>query len=130
MKRLRIAVAAALMLSVPGCAGFSNLVGNNLPGRAGEIVAAPLGDKTLRDEQAYYAVSAAYNVPAHAYRAANERRMLSPSLKNFLKPKLIYMYDLLKAARAAYQFGDAAGFAAKKAALFKLRDEITPLIPK
>lgn len=127
MKRLlTIALGAVLALAMPGCA----LIADNIPGTAGQVIAAPVGDMTLRDEQGYWAVATAYNVPAQAYVSADKRGLIPPNLKAVLKPKLITMYDLLKAARTAYKFGDAAGFAAKRAALEKLRDEIMPLIPR
>ena len=58
-------------------------------------------DGTLIDEKVLYAANALYNVPAHAYVTANRNGKLSPELKAALKPKLLTMYRLLQAVKAA-----------------------------
>lgn len=124
----KFVLLACIACAVPGCT--ANQIANSiLPGKIETVINEPLGDRTLRDEQGLWAAEAAYNVPAAAYVSAHSRGLVNDDLKAILKPRLITLYDLLKAARTAYRFGDAAGFTAKKEALEALRNEIMPLIP-
>ncbi len=82
-------------------------------------------DGTLVDEKVLYAANALYNVPAHAYVTANRNGKLSPGLKAVLKPKLLAMYRLLQAVKAAKGTVNC-DFNSMKA----LHAEVTALLPK
>lgn len=86
------------------------------PGNASEpIASAGLGDATVMDEKALYALEAAYNVPAHAYVTADAKGLLNDATKAKVKPLLVKAYDALKLARMAYATGNSANFAEAKA---------------
>lgn len=61
---------------------------------------------TVADERALYVAETAYNVPAHAYVAANGTGKLPAGVKAAVKPLLQESYRLLKLAREAYCRGD------------------------
>lgn len=80
---------------------------------------------TLIDEKAVYTANALYNVPAHAYVTANRNGQLTPALKAMLKPKLLAMYRLLAAVKAA-QGTVNCDYNSMKV----LHAEVTALLPK
>jgi hypothetical protein len=123
MKKILLALCLA---SVP-LAGCQTLAGVAV---ATDLATKPVCAGHVADEKAWYAVEAAYNVPAQAYLAANAHGLLTPSLKATLKPKLQAMNQVRLAAKAAYQACDAASLTTKLAALTQLRDQVMPLIPK
>lgn len=90
----KVVIVAALMLS----ACSPNKVLENAP-VIGSVCAA--ADGTLIDEKVVYAAEVLYNIPAQAYKAANENGQLTPAMKAALKPKLIKLNDLRLAVVAA-----------------------------
>src|SRR4051812_2146608 len=114
MRRLTVMVAACLALAVTAAC-------QTLP-TAVSLATQPVCAGVTVDEKLWYAAEAAYNVPAQAYVAANSRGLITPALKAVIKPKLITMYEGLKAARLAYKACDAASLGAKVTALQALRD--------
>jgi hypothetical protein len=126
IKKLLLTLAAAsMMLCASGCSAL---------GTAGTVVqaatsSAPLGDRITMDERGMYAVDLLYNVPASAYRSANERHLITPALRAQVRPILIQMRQLQLAARAAYRVGDATSWNSRVAALQQLRAQVVVLIP-
>lgn len=93
MKRLFIPL---IVFSLSACS--SNQILQALP-VVGNVCTAAQG--TLIDEKVVYAAEVIYNIPAQAYKAANENGKLSPELKGRLKPLLIKMNDLRLTISAA-----------------------------
>lgn len=85
---------------------------------------------TLRDEQALFAVEAAYNVAANAYVTADSRGLVTPDVRERVRPLLIQSYQALELARTAYRVGDATTFAAQAAEATSLAIRARDLIPK
>lgn len=94
MKKLILAAFASMALTA--CSANSLL--QSLP-VVGNVCTAAEG--TLIDDKALYSAYAFYQVPAHAYVTANRAGQLSPSVKAVVKPKLLAMYRLLQAVKAA-----------------------------
>ena len=90
---------------------------------------ATVANLTVIDEKALYAAEALYNVPAHAYVAADSNGTLPVGVKAALKPVLVQAYAALKVARAAYAAGNATGFADAVDKLSRLSGEAKALLP-
>lgn len=84
---------------------------------------------SLRDEQALFAVEAAYNVAANAYVSADSRGVLPAAVKARAQPILVSAYRALEAARTAYRIGDATTFAAQASEATRLASQARALIP-
>jgi hypothetical protein len=82
-------------------------------------------EKTLIDEKALYSAELLYNIPAHAYTSANYSNLLTPELKAILKPKLVTLYQMLKAVRSA-----KGSLSCDLNAMQQLHNQIIPLLPK
>jgi flagellar basal body rod protein FlgF len=88
----------------------------------GQVCTAAEG--TLIDEKVIYAAELAYNLPAHAYLTALKNGKISDDVKALVKPKLVKMYDLLKAVRAA-----KGSVNCDFNAMLELQAEVTKLLP-
>lgn len=126
MKTLRIACAAALLLVAAPLAACQTAPA----GGTNAAVSGPLLGATLNDEKALRAVEKSYDVAATAYLDANRRGLLTPELKADLKPIFADAYMALVLARAAYQVGDAEGFAAQGKFVAEFAGAALKLIPK
>lgn len=117
MKKLILLLTA---LSLGACSANQAL-------RSAPIIGNVCGaaEGTLIDEKAVYTANAFYNVPAHAYVIANRNGQLTPALKAMLKPKLLAMYRLLAAVKAA-QGTVNCDYNSMKV----LHAEVTALLPK
>lgn len=83
---------------------------------------------TVMDEKAYAAALIAYNVPAQAYKTANERGQLSPELKAKVRPLLIQMYDALKVLKSALAAGNTSDFQCQLGALYRASSDAKLLL--
>lgn len=115
-------VLLAAVLALSACNPVTTAVVTNQP-----VVS---GQAAVITAKAWYDANAFYNVPAAAYRSANSRGLLSASAKAVVKPKLLYLFQLLKAAKAAKTAGDAVTFNDKLNAMRALSAEVQALIPK
>lgn len=108
MKKLFLIPLLALAACAPGVESTSSVSVCPDGGVASSI---------LMDEKAYASALILYNVPAHAYKAANERGQLSPEVRAIVRPILIKMYDGLKVLRGALDAGNTSSFQCQFAAL-------------
>lgn len=112
----------AAVLALSACNPVTTAIVSNQPVASGEVA--------VISAKAWYDANAFYNIPASAYKSANSRGLLSPALKVVVKPKLLYLFQLLKGAKAAKSVGDAVTFNEKLAAMRTLSSEVLALIPK
>lgn len=89
----------------------------------GTVCAA--ADRTLVDEKVVFAAETIYNIPAHAYKTANENGKLAPELKAKLKPLLIELDGYRRAVFAA-----KGSLSCDFASMQQLQIEIIQLLPK
>lgn len=93
MRTLALVIAASLSLS----ACERPVVGVGTP----IVDICTASDRTLIDEKVVYAAEAIFNIPAQAYKVANENGNLKEPLKGQAKSILIRMDDLRLAINAA-----------------------------
>lgn len=119
MKKLFFAFIAGACLATAACAPV--IVGN---------APLPIAQASTLDEKALIAAETAFNVPAYAYVELDAKGLLSDSLKADLKPLLLGGYEALKAARLAYEAGDAETFNAQVEAALKFAETANGFLPK
>lgn len=117
MKKLCFAV----FLVLSACNPVTDAVVSNQP--------VVQGQAAVISAQAWYDANAAYNVPAAAYKSANTRGLITPALKDKIKPRLLQLYQLLLVAKHAKDAGDAVTFNDKLAAMRTLSADVRALIP-
>jgi hypothetical protein len=125
MKKLLFALAIPTALCLSACASV---------GTAAAVVeaatgSAPIGDRIVMDEKGLYAMEALYNVPANAYKNAVTAKALPPALHARARSLLIQMRGIRNLARTAYKAGDATSWDARIAELYRLKGQVTALIP-
>ncbi len=128
MRSSRLGIfALAAVLALAGCATS----GPSVP-PGGSVDPPPIVSTggTVVDEQAMFALEAAYNVTATAYLAAVDSGMIRSGADAPVRRVMIQGYRALQLARAAYRVGDAATFAAQAAAATEALERATALIPK
>lgn len=128
MKKLILAAMVAAALPLAGCKTMLTTAG--VPEFVAETVSTPVCNRTVLDDKARYGVATIYNVPAQAYVAAHKRGLVTPAIRDVVKPKLQALYGYLKGARAAHAACDEATFLNYRHAMTLIRDEVLPLIPK
>jgi hypothetical protein len=130
MRKMILMVTAAALLG--GCAPglTSGLEGLGIPRSVAETVTTPVCNRTVLDDKARYGVATIYNVPAQAYVSAHKRGLVTPAVRDVVKPKLQALYSYLKGARAAHAACDEATFLNYRGAMTRIRDEVLPLIPR
>jgi hypothetical protein len=121
----KICLALALAASLSACAGMST---------AAAVVEAatspaPIGDRITMDEKGLYAMEALYNVPANAYKNAVTAKALPQPYHDKARALLIQMRGIRNLARTAYKLGDATSWDARIAELFRLKGQVTALLP-
>jgi hypothetical protein len=128
MKRLSLILAVALAaVPVAGCKTMLTTAG--VPEFVAETVNTPVCNRLVLDDKARYGVNVLYNVPAQAYVAAHKRGLVTPAVRDVVKPKLQQAYTYLKGARAAHEACDEATFLNYRSAMERIKNEVMPLIP-
>jgi hypothetical protein len=115
-------------MPLAGCADALKTAG--VPAFVAETVNTPVCNRLVLDDKARYGVNALYNVPAQAYVSAHKRGLVTPAVRDVVKPKLQLAYRYLLGARAAHQACDEATFLNYRGAMERIRNEVLPLIPK
>lgn len=128
MKKLILAALMLAALPLAGCKTMLTTAG--VPDFVAETVSTPVCNRTVLDDKARYGVAAIYNVPAQAYVSAHKRGLVTPAVRDVVKPKLQALYGYLKGARAAHAACDEATFLNYKGAMERIRNEVLPLIPR
>lgn len=128
MKKLILAALMVAALPLAGCKAMLTTAG--VPAFVAETVNTPVCNRTVLDDKARYGVAAIYNVPAQAYVSAHKRGLVTPAVRDVVKPKLQALYGYLKGARAAHAACDEATFLNYKGAMERIRNEVLPLIPR
>lgn len=128
MKKLILAVAMLAAVPLGGCT--SVLTSAGVPEFVAETVNTPVCNRLVLDDKARYGVNALYNVPAQAYVSAHKRGLVTPAVRDVVKPKLQLAYRYLLGARAAHQACDEATFLNYRGAMERIRNEVMPLIPQ
>jgi len=117
-----IALSTVAVVPLSGCSTISTI---------NTAVTTPLCAHTLADDKAYYGVLALYNVPAFAYKAADQNNVPGwATIKPQVKPILQKMRTYVVGAKAAYGVCNTAVLGNYKAQLQILHDQVLPLIPK
>lgn len=113
------------LLALAACA--SNV--DSTPGPvAGLCPDGGVASNIIADEKAYAAALILYNVPAQAFKAANERKQLPLELKGEARQILIKMSDGLKVLRSALDAGNTSSFQCQFAALSRSSAEVKAII--
>ena len=120
MRIFKTVALAAALLALPACSTLKT---------ASSLATTPLCERTLNDEKARWAAEALYNVPASAYRSANDRQLVPADLKAQIKPKLQQLGRYLVVVRNAHQACNTATLFQYKSAMEKLSAEVLELIP-
>lgn len=126
MNRIRLIISAIVLSTMPivsGCAALNTIT---------DLSTTPVCTQTVADDKARWAAEALYNVPASAYRSANERDLFEghDALKANVKSKLQTLGGYLKGVRAAHEVCDTATLLSYKAGMEKISAEVLPLIPR
>lgn len=126
MRLRNLLLVPLLMLSLGAC---ETLATAGFPAGGGSTATAPLAG-TLRDEQALYAVEAAYEVAATAYLAADSRGQMSADVKARARAYLIQAAGALELAREARRIGNGEALRANTALVRAAVDSAAALIPR
>lgn len=126
MKRVLLIALAAMSLA--GCKAVLTTAG--VPEFVAETATTPVCNRTVLDDKARYGVAAIYNVPAQAYVSAHKRGLVTPAIRDVVKPKLQQLYSYLKGARAAHAACDEATFLNYRGAMERIKADVLPLIPR
>lgn len=125
MYRFKVILAALVLSTVPlsACSTLSTV---------GTALTTPVCATTLTDDRARWAAEALYNVPAGAYRSANERHLFAghDALKANVKSKLQTLAKYLLLVRDAHAHCNHDTLLQYKSAMDSLSAEVTALIPR
>lgn len=84
-----------------------------------------------RSAQVMAGLELAYNVPAATYRTANENNLITPAIREKVRPLLINAYNALVTARTAYSAVDgAAAFSCAAEAIRSNTAAANALLPR
>jgi acyl-coenzyme A synthetase/AMP-(fatty) acid ligase len=122
----RLLIAAALLSTVPLMSACATL------GTVGSALSTPVCANALADDKARWGAEALYNVPASAYRSANEHHLFDghDALKANIKGKLQTLAKYLLVVRDAHQHCNHDTLLQYKSAMDQLSTEVTALIPR
>jgi predicted small secreted protein len=126
MRKILLLAACALAMPLAACDTVGGIA-NSIPavGQYTTVCA-----NSTADEKALYAVEAAYNVPAGAYRSANSRGLITPTLKAQIKPKLQTLAKYVLGAREARKACNMVALGQYQEAAETLKAGVLPLIPR
>jgi hypothetical protein len=133
MKILRVGAHIAAIACLALASACATASGPGTSGPPGGVYQPPpvlTTDGTVLDEQALFAVEAAYNVAATAYLSADGRGQIPATTKAEVRPIMASAYEAVLLARAAYRIGDASTFTAQAAAAIEAATRAAELIPK
>lgn len=138
MKFFSFMVVAALSFSVVACdpakapvvGNAGNMAAIHNADNSVEFVPQPEVTESAVTDKMMFAAETLYNVPAHAYVAADSRKQLSAETKAKVKPILTQLYSALKAARTAYALNNAVDFRKAFDTLTNLSAKANDLLPK
>lgn len=119
MKKLILAACAALALSA--CAPVTT-TGGALP--------IPSTRGTTIDEKAMIALELSYKTMAESFITARDRGLLPPDRLEEARQLILSAAEVLDAARAAYDAGDADTFGAKAVAMLALQARVNAILPQ
>jgi hypothetical protein len=91
-------------------------------------VSAVSTQNTVIDERVLWGAEALYNVPAQAYKTADQNGTLPDSVRVVVRPLLIKAFDAIKAAYSAKAIGDATSFYAQIEAAKRFTAEAKAII--
>lgn len=123
MKRFLIAALALSTVPLTACSTLSTV---------GSAITTPVCSTTVADDKARWAAEALYNVPAGAYRSANEHGLFAghDALKASAKSKLQTLAKYLLVVRDAHEHCNHDTLFQYKSAMDALSAEVTALIPR
>lgn len=122
MKKIYLVALLAAAAPLSACGGLAS----------GIASASSVCANTTADEKAWYAAEALYNVPAQAYRVANEAYKSEPrwlTIKATVKPKLQTLNQYRLGAKGAYQACNLQLLDQFAAAMKPLSADVTAAIP-
>lgn len=123
MKKLYLAALLVAAAPLAACGGLGS----------GIASVSSVCANTSADEKAWYAAEALYNVPAQAYRVANEAYKSEPrwlSIKATVKPKLQTLNKYRLGAKSAYQACNLELLNQFAAAMKPISAEVSAAIPR
>jgi predicted small secreted protein len=115
MRKILLLAACALAMPLAACDTVGGIA-NSIPA---------VGQYTT-----VCANSTAYNVPAGAYRSANSRGLITPTLKAQIKPKLQTLAKYVLGAREARKACNMVALGQYQEAAETLKAGVLPLIPR
>lgn len=125
MNRIRLTLAALALSTVPltACSTLSTV---------GTAISTPVCATTLVDDRARWGAEALYNIPAGAYRSANDRHLFDghDALKATIKADLQTLGKYLLLVRDAHKHCNHDTLFQYKSAMDSLSAEVTALIPR